>query len=300
MTSQADAFSNQSAAKRSDVEERSAGLSLRIAVLGPNLDDIGNVGTQKRYQIRNALENDGHQPFFPERELDTSDASQLWLELERQLLGDESVDLVIIFHSLRRCAEVVDVDKLDAGLKRLVDPSRHRDFTYVSPAARGKHAQVTAAFQPDASQVSVEVLQGGETLHLEIKPKITAPVIRHAQVSHPDLRTRLPVRCRDDFLSSSAGRKMPQHTSLRELLAAVRAFASWLLSSSHSVSPRIIHPVSTANAQNVDLCSPLYLQGEQHRFMLMRPHSGTVLPRPNGHYYSGGAMRMLRVFSMLM
>lgn len=42
MTSQADAFSNQSAAKRSDVEERSAGLSLRIAVLGPNLDDIGN------------------------------------------------------------------------------------------------------------------------------------------------------------------------------------------------------------------------------------------------------------------
>ena len=120
MTSQADAFSNQSAAKRSDVEERSAGLSLRIAVLGPNLDDIGNVGTQKRYQIRNALENDGHQPFFPERELDTSDASQLWLELERQLLGDESVDLVIIFHTedgfgvLAEIANFVSVPEIHA------------------------------------------------------------------------------------------------------------------------------------------------------------------------------------------
>ena len=64
MTSQADAFrfSNQSAAKWSDVEERSAGVSLRIAVLGPNLDDINSVGTQKRYQIRDALEDYGHQP----------------------------------------------------------------------------------------------------------------------------------------------------------------------------------------------------------------------------------------------
>jgi hypothetical protein len=146
------------------------------------------------------------------------------------------------------------VDKLDAGLKRLVDPSRHGDFIYVSPAARGKHAQVTAAFQPDASQILVEVSQGGETLHLEIKPKITAPVIRHAQVSYPDLRTRLPVRCRDDFLSSSAGRKMPQHTSLHELLAAVRAFTSWLLSSSHSVSPRITLLLSQRQTLKMPTC----------------------------------------------
>ena len=99
MTSQADSFSSQSAAKRSDIEKRSTGVSLRIAVLGPNLDDIGNIGTQKRYQIRDALEDDGHQPFFPECEMDTSDASQIWLELERHLLSDDSVDLVIIFHT---------------------------------------------------------------------------------------------------------------------------------------------------------------------------------------------------------
>ena len=55
MTSQADAFSNRSAAKRSEVEQRSEGVSLRIAVLGPNLDDISNVGTQKRYQTEMCL-----------------------------------------------------------------------------------------------------------------------------------------------------------------------------------------------------------------------------------------------------
>ena len=120
MTSQADAFSNRSAAKRSEIEQRSAGVSLRIAVLGPNLNDISNVGTQKRYQIRDALEDDGHQPFFPERELDTSDASQLWLELERRLLSDDSVDLIIIFHTeggfgvLAEIANFVSVPEIHA------------------------------------------------------------------------------------------------------------------------------------------------------------------------------------------
>ena len=99
MTGQADTFGDQAIARRRRVEEEFGRVSLRIAVLGPDLENLSSEGTRKRFQIRDALEDDGHQPFFPERELDTSDASQLWLELERQLLGDESVDFVIILHT---------------------------------------------------------------------------------------------------------------------------------------------------------------------------------------------------------
>ena len=120
MTSQADAFSDQAVTRRRRVEKDLERVSLRIAVLGPDLENLRSVGTRKRYQIRDALEDDGHRPFFPERELDTSDASQLWLELERQLLGDESVDLVIIFHTedgfgvLAEIANFVSVPEIHA------------------------------------------------------------------------------------------------------------------------------------------------------------------------------------------
>lgn len=99
MTSQADAFGEQAAARRLRVEEELGRVSLRIAVLGPGLENLRSIGTRKRYQIRDALEDDGHRPFFPELELDMSDPLQLWLDLERQLLGDENVDLIIIFHT---------------------------------------------------------------------------------------------------------------------------------------------------------------------------------------------------------
>ena len=75
------------------------GRRLRIAILGPNLDNIHEAGTLKRYQIRDALKDDGHAPFFPECFIDTDDSTQLWIEIERQLLIDPEVSLVIILHT---------------------------------------------------------------------------------------------------------------------------------------------------------------------------------------------------------
>lgn len=77
-----------------EVSER----SLNIAVLGPNLEKIRNIGTLKRYQIRDALQDDGHSPFFPEHRLDYS-LSVPWVEQERRLLSDGSIDLVIMLNT---------------------------------------------------------------------------------------------------------------------------------------------------------------------------------------------------------
>ena len=70
--------------------------SLQIAVLGPNRDDLRSVGTRKRYQIRDALEDLGHRPFFPE---DQVKGSLDWIGQERDLLRRDDVDLVIILHT---------------------------------------------------------------------------------------------------------------------------------------------------------------------------------------------------------
>ena len=70
---------------------------LNIAVLGPSLDDTRNIGTRKRLQIRDALENDGHRPFFPEERIDRS--AHNWIVQERELLRHPSVDMVIILHT---------------------------------------------------------------------------------------------------------------------------------------------------------------------------------------------------------
>ena len=73
--------------------------SLRVAILGPNLSNIEEIGTRKRYEIRDALEDDGHEPFFPECFIDVNDSTSLWIRIEQQLLADPQVDLVIIFHT---------------------------------------------------------------------------------------------------------------------------------------------------------------------------------------------------------
>ncbi len=78
-----------------DVPER----SLRIAVLGPNLDDADNIGTRKRRQIANALEADGHETFFPEQYVAMDNPLVPWVEQERRLLSGSDIDLIIILHT---------------------------------------------------------------------------------------------------------------------------------------------------------------------------------------------------------
>ena len=97
---EANAFEDTSVEAQSRIRENYLhGKRLRVAVLGPNLDDVQEVGTLKRYQIRDALKDDGHDPFFPESYIDTDDPTRLWIEDERQLLSDSEVDLVIVLHT---------------------------------------------------------------------------------------------------------------------------------------------------------------------------------------------------------
>ena len=73
---------------------------LSIAVLGPSLDDgESNRGGRKREQIRDALQQDGHRPFFPEEFVASDPSGPLLLEQERRLLGDAAVDLIIILYT---------------------------------------------------------------------------------------------------------------------------------------------------------------------------------------------------------
>ena len=100
MTDVNDAFGNTSVDAQSRVYEKHLSKkSLRVAILGPNLDNIQAAGTRKRFEIRDALRDDGHDPFFPECLIDTDDPSQLWIRIERELLSASDVDLVIILHT---------------------------------------------------------------------------------------------------------------------------------------------------------------------------------------------------------
>ena len=97
---EASAFEDKSVEAQSRIRDNYLhGKRLRVAVLGPNLDDVQEYGTIKRYQIRDALKDDGHDPFFPENFIDTADPNRLWIEDERQLLRDSGVDLVIVLHT---------------------------------------------------------------------------------------------------------------------------------------------------------------------------------------------------------
>ena len=88
---------NDTFAERAAANRKFPRLSLRIAVLGPNLDEIGDAGTRKRYQIRDALADLEHSPFFPEEFIDSSSLD--WIGQERALLASDDVDLIIILHT---------------------------------------------------------------------------------------------------------------------------------------------------------------------------------------------------------
>ena len=100
MIDESEALGDRSIEARRRVHENYLSIkALSVAVLGPNLDNIDEIGTQKRYQIRDALSEDGHEPFFPESLIDTSDSTRLWIADEQQLLRDTSVDLIILLYT---------------------------------------------------------------------------------------------------------------------------------------------------------------------------------------------------------
>lgn len=95
-----DSFSALVAAKAKTIAETfQSGASLRIAVLGPGLSNPNDPGSQKRRQILEALNKDGHSAFFPEDLVSRGDPFTPILELERSLLVMPDVDLVIILHT---------------------------------------------------------------------------------------------------------------------------------------------------------------------------------------------------------
>ena len=72
---------------------------LTVAVLGPGLGGIETSGSRKRRQIYDALQQDGHAPFFPEPLTDPADPRESLLEQERHILREPEVDMVIILHT---------------------------------------------------------------------------------------------------------------------------------------------------------------------------------------------------------
>ena len=74
-------------------------IRLRIAVLGPHLYDEGNIGSQKRQQIARALQETGHETFFPEEYVQDDPLLPSLLEQEQRLLSNTAVDLVIVLNA---------------------------------------------------------------------------------------------------------------------------------------------------------------------------------------------------------
>ena len=109
MTDHADTFSKRILARRKVLADSLSENPLRIAVLGPSLNDISNSGTRKRRQIADSLEDDGHETFFPEQYVLKDDPSVPWVEQERQLLSDSAVDFVVILHTEDSAGVLVEI-----------------------------------------------------------------------------------------------------------------------------------------------------------------------------------------------
>ncbi len=110
MSNQIETF-DDTIAEKLDSERRKASHSrpLRIAVLGPNLDNTDDPGTLKRRQIYDALERDGHYPFFPETHVDTGQPFDSWIEQERVILSDPAVDLVIVLNTPTSIGVILEI-----------------------------------------------------------------------------------------------------------------------------------------------------------------------------------------------
>ena len=130
MTHPIDPFNDLTAEKCQEIEGGLSRSSLRIAILGPSLTESDNPGARKRMQIYNSLKADGHNPFFPEDEIDISNLFQPWLEEERRMLSASDVDLVIILNTedsagaLMEIANFVSVPEINVKTAVLF-PTRH-------------------------------------------------------------------------------------------------------------------------------------------------------------------------------
>ena len=81
---------------------------LDIAVLGPALENSDDPrGTQKRQQLFEALEHDGHNPFFPEK-LVVKGAPEALIE-EREILRSDQVDWVILLHTRKSIGTLLEI-----------------------------------------------------------------------------------------------------------------------------------------------------------------------------------------------
>ena len=107
MTGDTEAFQQRILARSKDLADELSNKRLSVAVLGPNLDESNGVGTKKRNQIADSLKNDGHKTFFPECLMDRNDPD--WIEQERKLLADSSVDFVVILHTETSAGVLVEI-----------------------------------------------------------------------------------------------------------------------------------------------------------------------------------------------
>ena len=84
---------------------------MRIAVLGPGLGLPSTPGFQKRQQIRDRLEAEGHYPFFPEDPglLVPEHPTEALLIQERRLLSSPDVHLIILLHTKESIGVVSEI-----------------------------------------------------------------------------------------------------------------------------------------------------------------------------------------------
>ena len=84
----------------------------------------------------------------------------------------------------RCCAEIIQVAQNHFRLENGIDFAGFGHF-HAAPTVQCVFAQVTAAFQPDGTQVFVKLLQAGRSAHFLLQPKGFAVSILHAQT--PDV-----------------------------------------------------------------------------------------------------------------
>ena len=134
MRNQPDTFDDIIAAKlNSETRRVSRSRPLNIAVLGPNLANTDDPGTRKRRQIYDALERDGHHPFFPETYIDTSQPSDTWIEQERVILSDPAVDLVIVLNTPTSIGVILEIGNFVSAPEIRVKTAIMHPIEYYTP-----------------------------------------------------------------------------------------------------------------------------------------------------------------------
>ncbi len=108
MTDRLGAFEQLLAEQWAEIDAQVKAIRLSIAVLGPHLDDEGNRGSQKRHQIARALQETGHETFFPEDRVEDIPFLPVVVQ-ERQLLSNTAVDLVIVLNVENATGAIVEL-----------------------------------------------------------------------------------------------------------------------------------------------------------------------------------------------